>query len=187
MEKTTSLEKERDLLSVALEQQKAAAAAASKPSASGAESAKLAAELADLKTRSSAADKSAQTEIAGLKQKLDESQKKLSDTATELNKLKSRPSAERPAAGDVKELAAERDKLKMELAAVSKDLADREAHGNSADAARIKEVEKQNNDLKKERDGLKKERDDSKKQGNDFKKERDDSEKQANDLKRSGN
>ena len=62
-----NLEKERDLLKITLDQLKAAPPVEPKPSAS-----------ADT-------DKAAQTEIARLKQKLDATQRKLDDTAAELN------------------------------------------------------------------------------------------------------
>jgi tetratricopeptide (TPR) repeat protein len=144
-EKITSLEKERDLLSVALDQQKAATAAATaKPAASA------------------GADKSAQTEIAALKQKLDETQKKLGDTAAELNNLKSRSPAAPPVPADVKKLTADNakltadnDKLESELAAVKRELADRESHANiqatpGADAVRLKAVEAERDALKQQ-------------------------------------
>jgi tetratricopeptide (TPR) repeat protein len=134
-EKIISLEKERDLLSVALDQQRAAKAGGARPSAA------------------SAADQAAQAQIAGLQARLNVAQKDLKDATDELNNLKTRPSPERPVAEEVKQLAAERDKLKSELATVSKELADREAHAGIAptpgsDAARLKEVEKERDDLK---------------------------------------
>jgi len=127
------LEKERDLLSVGLAQEKAAAAA--KPSAAE-------------------ADKSAQIQIAGLKRALDESQRKLNDSAAELSNLKSRPSAERPVANNLKQVTAERDQAVKDLAAIKKELANLEAHAGAAapgaDAAKLKEVEKERDDLKQQ-------------------------------------
>jgi tetratricopeptide (TPR) repeat protein len=168
------LQKERDLLLVALDQQKAALAAgpAPAPVRSSAAADKLSAELAALKARSSqdakaaknqisalksqleaaqkmlsdaksgaaTADKSAgelaavkaqadkdasaaKARIAELKRQVDDSQKALADATSELHSLKSRPADESSA-----QITAERDKLKKELAAISKELADREAH-----------------------------------------------------------
>jgi tetratricopeptide (TPR) repeat protein len=134
-----SLEKERDLLKVTLDQLKAAPPPAPKPSAS------------------TEPDKAAQEEIAGLKKMLDETERKLSDTATELNNLKSLPPAQPPVAANLAQLTAERDDLKKQLAAISKELADSEAHATNsppatpgADAARLKAVEAERDDLKKQ-------------------------------------
>jgi tetratricopeptide (TPR) repeat protein len=131
-----ALEKERDLLRVSLDQQKAAAAAPPAPTE---------------------ADKAAQAENAGLKEKLDEVQRKLNDATAELNNLKSRPPPPPPpAAENLQQLTAERDRLKAQLAVVSKELADSEAHANSAaaasgaDAARLKAAEAERDDLKKQ-------------------------------------
>lgn len=142
-ERIVALEKERDLLSVAAEQQKAG-------KLSNAESARLSGELAALQKRSTEADKLAAVEIAGLKRKLDETQKRLSDTTTELSNVKSRPAAEKPDSDNVKQLTVERDRLKKELAAANKDMADREARANSTGAAKVKEVEKERDDLQKQ-------------------------------------
>lgn len=126
-EQIISLEKERDLLSVALDQQRAAKAGGAKPAASNADSAKPSGEPA-IKVAPAA-------------------------LATAPNTLPSPPPAEPPVADDVKKLTAENDKLKNELATVSKELADREAHAGATatpgpDAARLKEVEKERDDLK---------------------------------------
>jgi len=112
-EKITGLEKERDLLSVALEQQKSAAGA-TKPAAS------------------TGAGPSAPTEVAGLKVALEESQRKLSDAEAELNNLKARPPVAPPVAEDLKQITAERDQAIKDLAAVKKELADLEAHAGAA-------------------------------------------------------
>jgi tetratricopeptide (TPR) repeat protein len=153
-ERNLLLQKERDLLNVALEQQKAAQSRAAQPSPSGTNSSKLADEVAALKARSAEEAKQARAESADLKRKLEESQKKLADTSAELTSLKSRPPAEHPPAENVKQLTIERDKLKKELAAVSKELADREAHPEappaappSGDAIKLKQVEQERDDL----------------------------------------
>ena len=133
-----SLEKERDLLKVTLDQMKAAPPAEPKPSAS------------------TEADKAAQTEIATLKKSLDETERKLGDATTELNNLKSRPPVQPPVAENLAQLTAERDDLKKQLAAISKELADSEAHANTApaapgaDAAALKAVTAERDDLRKQ-------------------------------------
>ena len=153
-EKNLLLQKERDLLNVALEQQKASQSHAPQPPPSGNDSAKLSGELAALKARSADEAKLARAENADLKRNLEETQKKLADTSAELAALKSRPAAEHPPAENVKQLTVERDKLKKQLAAVSKELADREAHpeappaaNSSGDAIKLKQVEQERDDL----------------------------------------
>ena len=152
-EKIAGLEKDRDLLGVSLDQQRTANAAAAKPAASSAAAA-------------TGTNQSAQAEVAGLKHSLEETRQKLSDTEAELNNLKTRPALERPEAGDLQQLAAvtaERDQAKKDLATVSnelvnvsKELGDRVAHANAgaaapgADAAKLKEVEKERDDLKQQ-------------------------------------
>jgi cytochrome c-type biogenesis protein CcmH/NrfG len=112
-EQIKGLEKERDLLTVALDQQRAANAAGAKPAAS------------------TGTDLPAQTEIARLKRELDAAQRKLSDSEAELKNLKARPAAQRPVAGNLQQLTAENDQLKKDLDAVKKELADREAHAGA--------------------------------------------------------
>jgi tetratricopeptide (TPR) repeat protein len=133
------LEKQRDLLKITLDQLKVAPPPEPKPSAS------------------TDADKAAQTEIAGLKQKLVETERKLSDTAAELSNLKSLPPAQPPVAENLQQLTAERDLLKKQLSDVTKELADIEAHPTSGAAtpspdlaARLKQAEAERDDLKKE-------------------------------------
>jgi tetratricopeptide (TPR) repeat protein len=117
-EKNLQLQRTNDLLTVTVQQLKAA------KSAPPTESPKTAAELAALKTRSAGESKQAQKEISDLKNRVDEAQKKLAETTADLNKLKANP----PVSENVKQLTAERDRLKKELATISKELADREAH-----------------------------------------------------------
>jgi Flp pilus assembly protein TadD len=147
-EKNVALQKERDLLQVALEQEKAAKAAAAdlskvKPSPAD--------ELAALKTQSSKDAKAANSKIDDLERQLEETRKRLAGATAELDTLKSRPSAD-----SFKELAAERDQLKKDLAAKSKELAEQEAHPQAApaapsqDAIKLKQVEQERDELAKQ-------------------------------------
>jgi tetratricopeptide (TPR) repeat protein len=126
-EKIVALQKEKDLLSVALEQAKAA----KPPAAPSPETDKTAAQLADanqalanLKARSLEEAKSAQAEVEQLKGSLADAQKKITADAVEIDALKAARASEPSVAG----LTAERDKLKEALDARTRDLADAEAH-----------------------------------------------------------
>jgi Flp pilus assembly protein TadD len=147
-EKNVALEKERDLLAVDLEQQKAAASARPAPAPPSAATDKLTGELAALKAQSAKDAKAAQTQVAELKRQLGDSEKKLADTTADLEKLKSRPPPQ-----NLQELTSERDKLKAQLAAVSKELADREAHPEAPpvkpgeDALKLRQVEQERDNL----------------------------------------
>jgi tetratricopeptide (TPR) repeat protein len=126
-EEIVALKKERDLLAVNLDQAKAA-----KTAASDASNSKLAADLA------------AAQNAAG------EANKKLEEASRELAALKSAP-----APVDATPITQERDKLKEELAARTKDLADAEAHGDQellAVRAQLKEAQAQRDDLRKKLD-----------------------------------
>jgi tetratricopeptide (TPR) repeat protein len=148
-EKLILLQKEKDLLSVALEQAKAA----KPPGAPSAKTDKTASQLADanqaladLKARASQEMQAAQAELEKLKDSLAEAQKKMTADATEISSLKS---ASVP--GDVKEITAERDKLKEALDARTKELADAEAHRDPSVAdlrAQLAEAERQRDELK---------------------------------------
>jgi Tfp pilus assembly protein PilF len=109
---------------------------------------KLVEEMAAVKVQSAKDAKTAKTQIADLNRQLDETKKMLADNTKELEALKSRPSADA-----VKDLTAEREKLKKDLATISKELADREAHAASSsgqDAAKLKQVEQERDNLKKQ-------------------------------------
>jgi len=149
-EKMIALQKENDLLTVALQQAKAA-----KPqSAPSPEADKTASQLADanqalagLKARSSQEAKAAQAEIAGLKEALAGAQKKITADTAEIESLK----ASRAPEGSAAEIAAERDKLKEELAARTRDLADAESHREPGAAelrAQLAEVGRERDELK---------------------------------------
>jgi tetratricopeptide (TPR) repeat protein len=148
-EKVVMLQKEKDLLAVALEQSKAAktpVAPSAKPDNTASQLADANQALAELKARSSTEVKAVQTELAQLKDSLAEAQKKIAADATEIDALKS---AHPPR--DSSEITAERDKLKAELAARTKDLADAEAHRDPSVAdlrAQLAEVERQRNEYK---------------------------------------
>ena len=68
------------------------------------------------------------------------------------NKLEPAPPVERPVSDNIKQLTAERDQLKKDLAAAKKDLdsANRKTEANSAAASNLKTAEKERDDLKKE-------------------------------------
>ncbi|MGA3179538.1 MAG: tetratricopeptide repeat protein [Verrucomicrobiota bacterium] len=123
----------------------AAAADLSKPKTSPAD------ELAALKTQSSKDAKAASSKIDDLERQLEETRKRLAGATAELDTLKSRPSAD-----SFKELAAERDQLKKDLAAKSKELAEQEAHPQAApaapsqDAIKLKQVEQERDELAKQ-------------------------------------
>jgi tetratricopeptide (TPR) repeat protein len=130
-EEIVALTKERDLLTVALDQAKAAPIAAPV-----APNPKLGADLA-----------AAQLELS-------EANKKLEAANRELAALKAAPAAQ-PAPADTAPLMQERDKLKEELAARTKDLADAEAHGSQdalAAQAQFKEALAQRDELQKKLD-----------------------------------
>jgi tetratricopeptide (TPR) repeat protein len=130
-EEILALKKEKDLLTVALDQAKAAGTAATEASGS-----KLAADLA-----------AAQLEAS-------EANKKLEAANGELATLKA-AAATQPAPADTTEITQERDKLKEELAARTKDLADAEAHGDRdviAAHAQLKEALEQRDELQKKLD-----------------------------------
>ena len=135
-EKATALQKENDLLTVELQQAKAAKPAAA-PSAEADDAAKklVAANqaLADFKAQASLETTAAQTAIGQLKDALAEAQKKLAANAGE---------------GSLKDITAERDRLKEELAARTKDLADAESRRDLVEArAKLAEVERQRDEL----------------------------------------
>jgi tetratricopeptide (TPR) repeat protein len=136
-EKVIALQKEKDLLTVALQQSKAAKPPGA-PSPETDNTARQLAEanqaLADLKTRASQETMAAQAEIAQLKNALAETQKKIDANAAE---------------GSTKDIAAERDRLKEELAARTRDLADAESHRDLIELrAQLAEVERQRDELK---------------------------------------
>jgi Tfp pilus assembly protein PilF/chromosome segregation ATPase len=120
-EEIVALKKERDLLSVALDQAKAAGTAASEAAGS-----KLAADLAAAQFQAS------------------EANQKLEAANRELATLKA-VAATQPAPADVAQIVQERDKFKEELAARTKDLADAQAHGD----AQRKEALAQRDELQK--------------------------------------
>jgi tetratricopeptide (TPR) repeat protein len=126
-EKVIALQKEKDLLTVALDQAKAAKPSAAPPP----ETDKAAAQLADankilasLKARSMESAKLAQAETDQLKGSLAEAQKKIAADDVQIEALK----LAQASAASAGAIAAERDKLKEELAARTRDLADAEAH-----------------------------------------------------------
>ncbi|HEX3721081.1 MAG TPA: tetratricopeptide repeat protein [Verrucomicrobiae bacterium] len=129
-----ALKKEKDLLTVALQQAKAAPASTSAPAVPDA---KLTAALADAKRQAADAE-----------QKLQEAQRQI-DT------LKAAPApvtAPQPATSDLAQVTQERDKLKAELEARTKDLADAEAHSDE----QVLAVQKQLNNVQAQRDELQK-------------------------------
>ena len=109
-EQIEALKKERDLLSVDLEQMKAAP----KTPSGKAESGRAASDLAALQKRSAEADKLAKAEIARLNKKLDESEKNLSEANAALKAAKSA----RSDSDQLKKVEKERDDLRKQLAAV---------------------------------------------------------------------
>jgi Tfp pilus assembly protein PilF len=149
-EKIIALQKEKDLLTVALEQAKAA----KPPTAPSPEADKTATQLADanqalasLKARSIEEAKSAQAETEQLKASLADAQKKIATDAVQIEAFKSAQASAASAA----EIAAERDKLKEELAARTRDLADAEAHRDQSVVelrAKLADMERQRDELK---------------------------------------
>jgi Tfp pilus assembly protein PilF len=93
-EDNIALQKQRDLLLVDLDQQKAALSALRAPAPPNAATNKLAGELAALKAQSSKDAKTAQAQITDLKSQVQDSANKLAAATADLDKLKSRPSAE---------------------------------------------------------------------------------------------
>jgi tetratricopeptide (TPR) repeat protein len=148
-EKIIALQKEKDLLSVALEQAKAV----KPPAAPSPEAEKTAAQLADanqalasFKARSAKEAKSAQAETEQLKASLADAQKKIAADDVQLETLKSAQAS----AASASTIAAERDKLKETLAARTRDLADAEAHRDQYVVdlrAKLAGVERQRDEL----------------------------------------
>jgi Flp pilus assembly protein TadD len=132
-EKMIMLQKEKDLLAVALEQSKAAKTPGAPPAKADNTASQLAQAnqaLSELKARSSTEVQAVQLELAQVKDSLAEAQKKIAADATEIQALKTARAPDSP-----NDIAAERDKLKEELAALKRDLADAEAHRNQSAAA----------------------------------------------------
>ncbi len=148
-EKNIALEKEKDLLTVALEQAKTAKLPSGQPAAADKTARQLAdanQALADLKAHSSLESKATQAEMERLKDSLADAQKQIAANTAEMKALKSSYSAE----GST-EIAAERDKLKKELAARTRDLADAEAHRDPSISqlrTQLVEAERQRDELK---------------------------------------
>jgi tetratricopeptide (TPR) repeat protein len=135
-EKITTLQKENDLLTVALQQAKAAQPP-SAPSPEAETTARQLAEtkqaLADLKARASQEVQAALDEMGHLKAALADAQKKLAANNTDAS---------------VKDLVAERDKLKEALAARTKDLADAESGRDLVELrTKLAESERQRQEL----------------------------------------
>ncbi len=130
-EEIVALKKERDLLTVSLDQAKAA-----QTTATDASSSKLAADLAAAQHAATEADK------------------KLESANKEMTALKA-SAASQTASVDAGQIAQERDKLKEELAARTRDLADAEAHGDRdliTAHAQVKEALAQRDELQKKLD-----------------------------------
>jgi tetratricopeptide (TPR) repeat protein len=128
-QEVVALTKERDLLNVALDQAKGAQAAGAEASNS-----KLAEELAAAQHQAGDANK------------------KLEDASRELAALKAAPPIQ-TVSPETARIAQERDQLKEELAARTKDLADAEARGDQAvltAQAQLKETQAQRDQLKEE-------------------------------------
>jgi tetratricopeptide (TPR) repeat protein len=124
-EKITALEKEKDLLTVALEQAKAA-----KP----------------VPTPAPEPDKLAQAEIEQLKNSLADAKKQIATDTIQMEALKQAQASAQSTA----DIAAERDKLKEELAARTKQLADAEARPDQTVVelrAKLADVERQRDEL----------------------------------------
>ena len=149
-EKIIALQKEKDLLSVALEQAKAV----KPPAAPSPEAEKSAAQLAEanqalasLKARSAEEATAALAEKEQLKASLADSQKKLAADEAQIETLKSAQAS----AASASSIAAERDKLKEDLAARTRDLADAEAHRDQYVIdlrAKLAEAERQRDELR---------------------------------------
>ena len=88
---------------------------------------------------------------ADLETRLGDTKKSLASVSAELDTYKSRPTAD-----VVKQLTSERDQLKKDLAARSRELADAEAHANSASstsseqAAKLKALQQERDNLAKQ-------------------------------------
>jgi Tfp pilus assembly protein PilF len=118
--KIIALEKERDLVAVALDQEKGTRASA----VAAANAATASQEIASLKARAAADEEKSRLEIARLKEAAAESEKKLAAANQELEMLKAaRPAGVRPAEG-AGQVAGEPDQLKQQLAEISKDQAE---------------------------------------------------------------
>ncbi|MGD0816444.1 MAG: tetratricopeptide repeat protein [Verrucomicrobiota bacterium] len=139
--KTASLEKERDLLAVALEREKSARAGA----VAAPKAAAVSEEMAALKARAEVEEKKFRSEIARLKVAVVESESKLADANQELQALKSKNAAE-----SAKQAAEQPDQFKQQVSEISKD---------EAEIARLKEslveAEKKLADANNELDVLK--------------------------------
>ena len=149
-EKITALQKEKDLLSVALEQAKAAKPQNAPSPEADKTARQLAAAnqaLASLKARSSEDAKAAQAEIQRLKAFVADAQTKLAAAAADAEAMKTARAAEASATA----ITAERDRLKADLATRTKDLADAEAHRDQ----NVTELRTQLADLERQRDDLK--------------------------------
>jgi tetratricopeptide (TPR) repeat protein len=109
-QKILALQKEKDLLTVTLEQERAAHAPGASPSTAPGEHA----------------------EVVRLKDALADSDKKLAEANSEIDSLRAARSAPVEAPSDATQVTQERDKLKAEVAQLSKDLADSEAHQQAA-------------------------------------------------------
>jgi len=149
-EQILALQKEKDLLSVALDQAKAAGAA--KPQAAATKQAQELAEakqaLAEEKARSNSRAVEAQAQIAALETSAADARKKL-------EALQASQTSQNASAEALKQLAQERDQLKDELAARTKDLADAEAHRDTdvlAARAQLKQAQEQRDQLQKKLD-----------------------------------
>ncbi len=135
-EKITALQKENDLLKVSLDQAKMV-----KPPTQAPEADKTARELADtkqaladLKARATQETQTAQVEIERLKKALDEAETKIAAKSSE---------------SSLKDITAERDKLKAELAARTRDLADAESRRDLVELrTRLAATEQQRDELK---------------------------------------
>ncbi|HEV7927343.1 MAG TPA: tetratricopeptide repeat protein [Verrucomicrobiae bacterium] len=133
-EQIVALQKEKDLLTVALEQAKASQPAEANQA------------LASQKARSAEEAKSAAGQIEQLKGSLADAQKRIAEDDVKIEALK----LAQTAAASTGEITAERDKLKEELAARTKDLADSEAHRDQSVVelrAKLADMEKQRDDL----------------------------------------
>jgi hypothetical protein len=107
---------------------------------------KLKEERAELKAHSAEQAKAAQMELAQLKDSLADAKKQIAADGIEIETLKSARAPE-----DSRDMAAERDKLKEELAARTRDLADAEAHRDPSVAAlraQLAETERQRDEWK---------------------------------------
>ena len=119
-EKIVALQKEKDLLTVTLEQEKAFRPANPPPSSPRTEKA----------------------DVARLKKALANSENELAQAHSEIDALRSERAKAAPAPEGADAIAQERDRLKLKVAQLSNDLADSEAHQQAAPvAASTQEVE----------------------------------------------